>query len=188
MSKYHVRDLKSKSLPSLMWAIVKYCNFKQMDWLNVEAASTTLLNTTQARAALYFWSSLQPLCKQSCATKLLCRCVPCELHAGKKTLDALCSHRLHLRCLGQERFTFTYIWCCFQRWKNALWWMKLINWLEQRSPSDNILHPFVLSQNPPHLLQLLACHSHSCCNFLLFHVTPGNSLIGFLPVLMELSN
>lgn len=62
MSKCHVTDLKFKSLPSLLWAIVNSCNFKQMDRLNVEAASTTLLNTTQARAALYFWSSLQPLC------------------------------------------------------------------------------------------------------------------------------
>lgn len=114
----------------------------------------------------------------------------CEPLLGKrklKTLDALCPHRSHWMCLGQEQFTFTFPWC-FKRWKNPVWVLKLIIWLEQRSPSGNVLRLHIWSQNPPHLLQLLTCHSHTCCNYWLFYVTPGKSIIDFLLVLMEFSS
>lgn len=83
---------------------------------------------------------------------------------------------------------FTSPYHCFGSWNNPVRGLKLINWLEQRSPGGNVLHLHTRSQNPPPRLQLLTCHPHSCCNYLLFCVTAGKRVIDFLLVLMEFSS
>lgn len=121
---------------------------------------------------------------QSSSPGLLLSCIPHLMKRKLRTSQGLCPQRSHWMCL---RLLFISSCHCITSWNSPVWGLRLINRSEHRSPSGHVLHLHTQSQNPRPLLQLLACHPHSCCNYLLICVTPGKRIIDSLLVLVSLA-